>query len=176
MPLFGYLVFFLSDLLLAPDLSEDLPEDFVAVGFESDAGLDEDLLLLVWALAFSDLPDELLLADLSDLSALTDFVDLSSLAVLPFEFLSALASDLLVPDLAAGFSGVSATFTGVLSFNSASGAAAGADSAALSLSTSSGWPGLPSDFIETPFASWSCARDILNLLAIRSGFSPGWTV
>src|SRR5574343_1378718 len=80
---------------------------------------------------------------LLDWVALSVFTPLPS-AVLPLVF--SLATAL------AGWS-FSTTFTGVLSFSVVSEAAVWEASGALSVSTSRGWPGLPRDFIEMPWAS-----------------------
>ena len=127
-------------------------------------------------------------SDFALLGALSDFSDLVGFDV--FDGLSSLVAALdtavfvlVGPEsvragavLVAGFSGDSATLTGVFSFNSVSDAVAGTASLALSLSTNSGCPGLLRDFIEMPLASCSCASDMLNLPAMRSAFSPGCTV
>ena len=115
------------------------------------------------------------LSDFSDLFDFCVFDDLTSLAVEALVFVDT-ASAWAGIALLAGLSGVSATLTGVFSFNEVREAAPGVCSAAGLDSTSSGWPGLLSDFIETPLASWSWLSDMLNLPAIRSAFSPGCTV
>lgn len=144
-------LFLLPDLsLLAVGFALLLPLDLAVVGLLSAEGLVPDFAVDDLLAVLSDLPA------LSDLSALPAFPGLSSLD----------------EDFVAGLSGVSGTLTGGLSFSSARGAA-GAASFAFSLSTSRGWPGLLSDFIDIPLASCNCVRDILNLPAMRSGFSPG---
>ncbi len=145
--------------MLVAGLLSPLFVDLAVAGLGSAAALPEDLLLLAdlsvdFAGALSALPD---FPDFSILSALSDLPDFDAFSSLLFEALDVLlvaVSVWLEALLLAGLSGVSATLTGVLSLSSASDAA-GADSVAGSFSTSSGCPGLLSDFIDTPLASCS---------------------
>ena len=145
--------------MLVAGLLSPLFVDLAVAGLGSAAALPEDLLLLAdlsvdFAGALSALPD---FPDFSILSALSDLPDFDAFSSLLFEALDVLlvaVSVWLEALLLAGLSGVSATLTGVLSLSSASDAA-GADSVAGSFSTSSGCPGLLSDFIETQLASCS---------------------
>ena len=145
--------------MLVAGLLSPLLVGLAVAALGSAAALPEGLLLLAdlsvdFAGALSALPD---FPDFSILSALSDLPDFDAFSSLLFEALDVLlvaVSVWLEALLLAGLSGVSATLTGVLSLSSASDAA-GADSVAGSFSTSSGCPGLLSDFIDTPLASCS---------------------
>lgn len=146
--------------------------DLVSFGAAALASvLPADLVLLL----FGDADFSTLLPDLAGFSALpawlpVDFM-VSGLAPLLFSLVASFVVSLVGNDLS-----LSATFTGVLSFIVVSEVAAWEASGALSVMTSRGCPGLLRDFMEMPLASCNWDKDILNLPAIRSGFSPGCTV